>query len=818
MPTEKENQQMSTLPTSLPRVNGDREGRRIVCRSPAPSATILIGSTEYRFDAETIADAEQVDRITQALQSATAASFVLAQILFWPEPFRTNVLLFLQGLEQAAPGRLRYVDGTPQSSSQETNLFDAALFNMCGHDDAGRCNRSITLAVAAAAIQHPDALRAACSRIRSRLKHLEVQGYRVDALIRIGNDVIRNGYPSSSETAPQDQVLVADALDDRNDLFDDLIVPDGWSVSANGISRAGSNPAKAVISAPIIITKRGIEIDGSAESVGISWPRDGRWVTRFIDRKDAFDRKSVQLLAQYGAPVTSNNAPDCVQFFADFEARNLDVLPVEREARSMGWHRLDGEYVFLWGRQVIRAASTEPGHERADASIVVRGSDEGDEQVLDGYHAHGTFEGWRAGISPLRDFPRAQLALYVSFASVLLLILRARNFVFSLAGRTSLGKTINLRVAASVWGCADETSPAAALGTWAATRTWKEVVLGILGSIVCILDETKGASDPKEVAQTVYDVVAGRGKGRGSLTGMRRSRTWNTVMLTSSEAPLTSFSKDGGTRGRVVECRGGPFGEPSPETASIVTTLNQRVCTHYGHAGPRWVAFLLANQASFPEWREFYERRRDEYQASAGSNPVAARLAASVAVIEVAAILCHQSGLIPWEYQNVVENFWPELIAETRNADTCVGTLLDTVGWANSHREQFVEDGRNDISPYSRGPVLGRWMYVDSDSDPNSACLCIIVPALKEVFSEWGLNYEETVDNWKQLRWLRTEDGRKTLNVRVAQGNRGCSPTVATIAIRWSVIDALNGPANGSDNDDSFRSGGPQRSIDGLQS
>ncbi len=173
---------MSTISVSAPSVNGDPPLRQIRVQEAPPSALIVADNHEIRVDPNKLANPEQVAAVTEAVGSSTEASFAVDQIVFLPEPFRTDVLRFLDGLEQAAPGRLTYVDENSQSSSRETNLFDAALCHLCGHDDPARCNRSITLAVAAAAIQHPDALRAACSRIKARLKHLEVQGYRVDAL------------------------------------------------------------------------------------------------------------------------------------------------------------------------------------------------------------------------------------------------------------------------------------------------------------------------------------------------------------------------------------------------------------------------------------------------------------------------------------------------------------------------------------------------------------------------------------------------------------------------------------------------------------
>ncbi len=119
---------------------------------------------------------------------------------------------------------------------------------MCGHDDPARCNHAMTLAITAAVIQYRGALPAACSRIRARLKQLDVQGYRTQNLIRLANEIVAHGYISTTEGVQQhDAVRVADALNDR-EIPGDLIVPPGWIVDENGIGRVGSNPQERVAS------------------------------------------------------------------------------------------------------------------------------------------------------------------------------------------------------------------------------------------------------------------------------------------------------------------------------------------------------------------------------------------------------------------------------------------------------------------------------------------------------------------------------------------------------------------------------------------
>jgi hypothetical protein len=550
-----------------------------------------------------------------------------------------------------------------------------------------------------------------------------------------------------------------------------------------------------VASAPIIIRKRLIDIEGNAEFLEVAWRRDGQWKTTVSNRREMSDRRELLKLAEFGAPLHSNNAAGCVQYLADFEAANLEALPVEHLARTMGWHLVDGHQVFLSGRTILTANSVIAGDDSSQEGprpLVFRGADVGDDQLVDGFRQEGSFEGWREAISALHRFQRAQLTLYSALAAPLLFVLRAANFIVSLAAPTSLGKTTCLRVAASVWGCPDESSRAAAMSTWDATRVWIERALAILRAIPLVIDDTKLARRPQDVAQTIYDVASGRGRSRGSLLGMLGSGTWRTIMITSGETPVTSFKQDGGTRARVVELWGSPFGETSEETGRLVTNLTHSLAANYGHAGPRFVNWLLRHQLRWPQWRQQFEGLRDEFQALAGRNAVAGRMGIHCAAIEMAALLSHEAGIIPWEYQSIVAPIWPELIRETEDADRGAAALRYVAAWAHSHRNEFIDERDINCTPPSNG-WLGRWMC--TNSQPAAACLGIIPPICDTVLRDADFEPISIRRTWNDRHWLRTNSDRTTLKVRFGRG-RSPSPSTEVVAILWSTINIIVGAAD----------------------
>ncbi len=180
----------------------------------------------------------------------------------------------------------------------------------------------------------------------------------------------------------------------------------------------------------------------------------------------------------------------------------------------------------------------------------------GDQQIARAFHSQGTLEKWQRAVRRLKNYPRVLILLYASFVPPLLMILRAPNFIVDICGRTTTGKTIALRIGGSVWGCPDELAAEAVIHSWDSTQVWLERTASLLSGIPIILDDTKLARKPAVVADMLYLLANGRGRGRGNLQSLALGDSWRTVLISSGEAPATSFTQDGGTRTRVLEVRG----------------------------------------------------------------------------------------------------------------------------------------------------------------------------------------------------------------------------------------------------------------------
>lgn len=531
-----------------------------------------------------------------------------------------------------------------------------------------------------------------------------------------------------------------------------------------------------VIRAPLVILGRVEDLTEGECALRIAWFWAGRWQSTVAPRFQLSQTQAIVQLANKDLPVNSNNAKTVVRYLAEFEAANIHVLPSARVSRQLGWQK-DGALGFLAGTRLIRPGGREDVLDleampadawEADAVAFLAGSP-GEAQVAAGIAQEGAFEAWRTAVALLAPFPRALIGLYAGLAPVLLGPLGASNFVIDWSNPTSTGKTTVLRVAASCWGNPDEEAPSSPIATWDSSRVWIERAAGIMCDLPLILDETQRVRRGDEISRTLYDVAQGRGRGRGSTTGTRAVRTWRTVLLSTGEQPVVSFSEHGGTRARVLTLAGAPFGADDAATGRIVDSLNRGLLANFGHAGPRFVRYVLERRSQWGAWRERFHALVDELTELSAGSGVARRVSTHLAVLEVTARIAHEALELPFEYPEVVRELRPALLAEAGDADRPLIALHYVLGWAAGNTHRFLGQGSSSHAP-AQG-WAGRW-------DEGERSISFLPFVLREVLTGAGHSDDATLRAWADRGWLDIDSDRRRLTKRIrlhkgSSGNAG---------------------------------------------
>ena len=554
---------------------------------------------------------------------------------------------------------------------------------------------------------------------------------------------------------------------------DRLVEPFLYEVNLDGVwevqigEKGEDLPPTQVATAPVVISGRASDIADNTESTKLTFARAGGWRDVVVNRSVVANSREIWRLADQGLPVNSGNAAALVRYLAQFEDSNIGVIPHHETTRQLGWLGEGGKAGFMCGRRLIGSGS----------GVEFRGADSGEEQIADGFSSAGSLAGWLSTAENLAAFPRVYLAVYGALAPPLLPIISAPNFIVDYSNPTSTGKTTTLRAGASVWGNPDERSPEKMLYSWDATRVWIERAATVLNCLPLILDETKRAKYPKAVSQTLYDVSNGSGRGRGTPRGLARAGSWTTVLLSTGEAPATSFTEDGGTRARTLSLWGSPFGDTGQGTAGLVADLNRGVHQHYGHAGPLLVRHLAENRGEWPGYRELYqEHKRGYLERAKDDGNVMMRLGEYFAALRTTAEIAEDAGAVP-AFEDPIDKLWETLRDSAQEADRAKNALEMVMSWAHAHAADFHGRHRTD---QDGGPVqphqgwAGHWEKGD-----GFKYVGFYPDRLREILRRLDIEYEPTVRAWRDRGWLDVTADRKrnTRTVRMPSG------TVRMVAI-----------------------------------
>jgi len=532
---------------------------------------------------------------------------------------------------------------------------------------------------------------------------------------------------------------------------ENVVLPHGWLLSEANYAlyqeSSNKNISNQLISHnPIVITGRYENLTDHTTGIVTAFLQNGRWKEIKRGRDYMMVQNKLVELSSFGFPVTSVNARKIVQYLSDFEARNQAELPVLRASEQLGWVNKG----FLIGETFIDENGKERRKDDTDAVSFI-GADAGDEQFVQGFHTRGSLEEWLETVGKVQDYHRVMVGLYASFASVLVEMFKSNVFIYELSSDTSKGKTISMRIFASVWGNPDEKRNGI-LKKWNTTLVNLERLAGISNNVPLFLDDTKEA-DPKSIARSIYQLTSGQGKGRGSTKGTQKTKYWNNVIFSTGEQKITNFSKDGGTAGRTLTVNGLPFGEDSPETGRFVKRLDLAIRRNYGHAGREFIKFILKeeNQADWEQWEERWLAYQDVFISRVpGNNSVAGRLAEYAALIAVAAQLVNLCFGVQWDAESIILKWWDELIAENQELDRPKEALQTIYDWAIANRSNF----KFSSNEAAKGPCYGEW-----EDEIGWTEIRFNTLLLEDQLTKLGYEAKAIIKSWKNRGWLDTSHG-----------------------------------------------------------
>ena len=403
-----------------------------------------------------------------------------------------------------------------------------------------------------------------------------------------------------------------------------LLVPSGYTLDHGGTyslkpGRGGAPIRERVAHYPMILEGYVRDVETGASLVVVAWFANHEWRRMVVSRESmAVGSDFSRAAAPFGAPIHSANASMVILYLAAFEAANIQKFETVRGVSRMGW--LPDQAAFLVGatlvtergqRQVQSPLHLAEGWTDTDFVFVPAGNEV--HRILAGYRQAGTMEAWTRAAHITSEYPLALAGLYVSMLPPLMQILGADNFVWEWSGKSSVGKTTALALAASIWGQPRLNLEPSIVSSWRVTDVYIERMLATLGDLPFFLDDTRTAIRGKfgiDPIQVVYDVVSGTTKGRGTLGSTEARRAWRTILMSTGEEPITGETTKLGVHARTWAIFGQPWGKVDPESAAMVFELENLFTENHGLLGPLWVQKIMERRESWAKWKELYRKVR----------------------------------------------------------------------------------------------------------------------------------------------------------------------------------------------------------------
>ena len=451
-----------------------------------------------------------------------------------------------------------------------------------------------------------------------------------------------------------------------------------------------------------------------------------------VPRSAALNKTQLIRYADSGLPVHSGNAEDMVSYLAAYEAKNTDCIPCVRAIDRIGWvgkefypYRVDGEMEL-----------------ETDALSV--------SQMLNGLVQAGDLAVWLNAAEVIRSNCISRAVLAGSFASPLLHWLKHRVFLQHVWHDSRGGKTATLKMALSVWG-----DPARLLTSYHATAVGLERSCAAMMHLPLGLDELQALAEKRMTVESiVYSLGNGFGKLRGAKNGgLQKTLQWRNIILSTGEMPLIRESSMDGVGSRVLELYGRPVADEA--TARELHQTSER---HYGHAGKRYIEYLVSEVLSEDErletlYRDMRDRLRVSYAGQHDRDPGVH--------FDNVVVLCLGDYLSSLSVFGLAdEAAWEQALklgvelltnnAHLQPEDSIQRAWDFTVDWIGSNRDHFR------TSVYAHG--VARYGSIAADH------VNIIQSTFRKVLEEAGFSYAKSVRGFVSRGWFDSyidSDGKK---------------------------------------------------------
>ena len=406
--------------------------------------------------------------------------------------------------------------------------------------------------------------------VKRSLMTAQLSGRAKELRVKSEFDRIVNAYEQKEKQSGQKDVTTLEHWTNFTGGGYDRMRCAQWIATDDGVRLYNNSSGTQDVVAcrhPIMPIKRLRNLQTDEEQVTIAFKRNNKWSELTVPKTTITQASKICGLSAKSILVTSESAKYLVRYLADIEADNENEIPLLLSSSKLGW--IGSSFLPY------------------DTDILFDGNAKF-KQSYEAIKSHGDRAIWYTHMRELRKTGRFEIKflLAASFASVLLKIVGGLPFMVDLWGETEGGKSVALMVAASVWA-----NPGKGLyiRDYASTDVGLEALADFLNNLPVILDDTskRNKSIEQRFEEIIYNLCSGKGKTRSNKElGINRENTWENIILTNGESPVTSNVSQGGAFNRVLEVEAGERIFQNPQGTVDIVKKN------YGFAGKDFVDTL----------------------------------------------------------------------------------------------------------------------------------------------------------------------------------------------------------------------------------
>jgi uncharacterized protein (DUF927 family) len=431
-------------------------------------------------------------------------------------------------------------------------------------------------------------------------------------------------------------------------------------------------------------------------------------LVQFIDHRDAMrshaistallhsdEKRYIAQLIDLGFEVENDRA------FISFVKRSLAELQLPQfdVVQALGWQESkDQKLSFAALDRIIGSP---------DCRVVAPG-------LKNGFSTQGNLEGWQ---TTLKEFGRRDakilFAACLSLSGPLLRFTNLGTGGFHLSGQSSFGKTSCLRVAASVWGSAEDNADPAFMLNFNTTVNSAEASAKSRNDCILLLDESGNVNERVDLNELIYRLSSGREKSRLTRDARQhKGGSWSLQILSTGEKALTSLTPEqkAGAAVRMIDI---PFEERAfsapgltiDGTKALADRMQAELKNSFGLAGP---AFIEALREKFQTYAHLSKYLSEEMKTTLNNgqpeDPAVQRALGRFKLVETAGRLAADLKILPFEKEEITHAVQEVSEMWLRNY---APTVSDAVRGIIGLREFIIKNQRN-FQPVDRD---------DSDDD-----------------------------------------------------------------------------------------------------